>query len=451
MQHRGPLELSVMAIFASFAALFALTFLNALQPALAPVARPALVAILFAQPFLVLRLIAQIHPVRRILLQVAFLGAVVAWECVVLVPVAIPAARSLGIVIAVVYFFAVEIGAAARFALDSRRRYGVARLRLGSAAIATGLFGASILLAGLTSVARSPDGSPSDSTSVTRLLVLVAALGYLGAFVPPGWFRRIVNRAASFQLVRTLVAPPTESSTGTLWTDLASTAREILGASRVSILPAAPGPPLAIVGERPADLADRAEPDGQPGGRPVVSMVELAVRSENALSERLIAEVEGRPLFVGDDLTLIADLASLTAHAIDREAMLISLGEARREADESLSVRASEARFRALLEADPNAILALDEDSRVTWATRQAGTLFGCDDHQLVGMALGDLVVIHKDETPTTGGERPVFRSETTGRRVDGTHFPAEIARSTFELDGRPFQVAVISDVTWRH
>jgi signal transduction histidine kinase len=67
-------------------------------------------------------------------------------------------------------------------------------------------------------------------------------------------------------------------------------------------------------------------------------------------------------------------------------------------------------------------------------------------------MPLGDLVALHKDESPTTTtGERPVFRSETTGRRMDGTHFPAEIARSTFELDGRPFQVAVLSDVTWRH
>ena len=60
-------------------------------------------------------------------------------------------------------------------------------------------------------------------------------------------------------------------------------------------------------------------------------------------------------------------------------------------------------------------------------------------------------MALHKDETPTQLGDRPVYRSESTGRRIDGTHFPAEIARSTFELDGQPFQVAVISDVTWRH
>ena len=84
--------------------------------------------------------------------------------------------------------------------------------------------------------------------------------------------------------------------------------------------------------------------------------------------------------------------------------MLIGLGEARREAEESRIARASEARFRALLEADPNAILALDEESRVTWATRQAGELFGCPVDRLIGVALGDLVALHKDETPTHAG-----------------------------------------------
>jgi PAS domain S-box-containing protein len=458
MQHRGPLELSVMAIFGSIVALFGLSFLNALEPALTPIARPVLIAILFAQPVLVLRLIAQIHPVRRTVVRIALAGAVVAWASVVVLPVVFPAARAIGIVLAVVYFSGVEIGAAARFAVDSRRRYGVARIRLASAAVATALFGVSILLAGLTSIARAPGTTSSDSTTVTRFLVLIATIGYLGAFVPPGWFRRVINRSASFHLVRTLVSPPTQMSPGALWTDLASTAREILGASRVSILPATAGAPLAVVGQRTNESVS-APPSGyaatdwtaEPGEQPVVSKVELTVRIDREASERLVAEIEGRPLFVGDDLALIADLASLTAHAIDRESMLIGVGEARREAEESRSIRASEARFRALLEADPNAILALDENLKVTWATRQAGELFGSDEYRLVGTQLADLVVLHKDETPMTAGEREIFRSETTGRRIDGTHFPAEMARSAFELDGQPFQVAVVSDVTWRH
>jgi PAS domain S-box-containing protein len=453
LRHRGPLELSVLVIFGSFAALFALSFLNLLLPQLAPVARPVLVGILFAQPYLVIQLIAQIHPVPSRISLAALIGAVAAWAAVTFLRDT--AFQSIGTVFGVVYFFAAEIGAAAWFARDSRRRYGVARIRLAAAAIATGLFAAAILIAGLVGVARGPGASTADVTAASRALALIAALGYFAAFVPPAWFRRFVNRAASFQLVRKLVAPPAEMSTGSLWADLAATAREILGASRVTILPGSPGPALAVVGDR---VPGPAVPPVGAGGSgvaavalPATSRVEFAVRSDSEITERLIAEVEGRPLFVDDDVALLADLASLTAHAIDREEMLIGLGEARREAEESRTIRASEARFRALLEADPNAILALDEESRVTWATRQAAELYGCDVDRLIGMALSDLVALHKDETPTTSGVRPVFRSETTGRRIDGTHFPAEIARSTFELDGRPFQVAVISDVTWRH
>ena len=450
-RRRGPLELSIVAIFGSFAALFALTFLNALQPSLAPTARPVLVALLFAQPYLVLSLIDQIRAVRRTFKVVALLGAIIAWEAVVLVPpiaafYQVDSVRSIGILYAVLYFFVVEIGAAAWFARDSRRRFGVARLRIASAAVATGLFGVSILLAGLASIGR-PANAPAgtDSQTITRLLVLVATMGYFAAFVPPGWLRRFINRAASYRLVRSLVAPTASTGPGGgLWKDLASTAREILGARRVAILAAGPGPELAVVGER-----GRAPTAAKPG--PSVSIVELPIRHGVEDSERLVAEIEGRQLFASDDLALVDDLCGLTAHAIDREAMLISLGEARREAEESRVIKASEARFRALLEADPNAILALDEEARVTWATRLAGELFGCSVEALIGTPLGDLVAMHKDETTTTAGDRPVFRSETTGRRIDGTHFPAEIARTTFELDGRPFQVAVISDISWRH
>ena len=448
-RERGPLELSVLAIFGSFAALFLLSFLNALQPALTPIARPALILVLLAQPYLIVRLLDQIRPVARGVKPITLLGAVAAWEAIVLLPgigtsLNLPQLGPIGVVAACFYFFAVEIWAAARMARDSRRRFGVARLRLGSAAVATGLFGAALLLAGLASVTRPPGASSADSSAVTRSLALIATLGYLAAFVPPAWFRRIINRAASFQLVRSLVAPPTEQTSG-LWVDLATTAREILGARRVTILPAAPGAPLAELGDRAPDTA----PDSD--RKPFLSTVELPIRPDSSETERLVAEIEGRPLFVGDDLELLTDLCSLTAHAIDREGMLIGLGEARREAEESRSVRANEARFRALLEADPNAILALDEESRITWATRQAGELFGGAVDKLVGINLSDLVAMHKEEASSTAGDRPVFRSETTGRRLDGTHFPAEIARSTFELDGRPFQVAVVSDVTWRH
>ena len=121
VRNRGPLELSVMAVFGSIAALFALTFLNTLSPGIAPIARPLLIWLLLAQPYLVLRLIAQIRPVRPTIMRIALIGLLAAWEAVVLLP---PAAASLGLdvlrqvgsLFAVLYFFAVELGGAAWFA-----------------------------------------------------------------------------------------------------------------------------------------------------------------------------------------------------------------------------------------------------------------------------------------------------------------------------------------------
>jgi signal transduction histidine kinase len=64
-RRRGPLELSIVAVFGTFVALFLLSFVNGLAPALTPYVRPGLIAILFAQPYMVVRLIDQIEPVSH--------------------------------------------------------------------------------------------------------------------------------------------------------------------------------------------------------------------------------------------------------------------------------------------------------------------------------------------------------------------------------------------------
>jgi PAS domain S-box-containing protein len=433
----GPLELSVMAVFGSFVSLFLLSFINVIAPAWSPLFRPWLIAMLFVQPVLVLRLIDQIQPVPLAFSRFALLGAVGSTAAIMAAPDA-PSA----FVPAVAYFFITETAAAARLAVDSRRRFGLARIRLGLASIATGLFGGAILIAGIAAAAAGGAASSPAAQEASRLAGLLAGIGYVAAFLPPGWLRRFAYRALAFDLVRSLVAPPVGTDAGRLWQQLAAISREILGARTVAITAEPGGLALATTGEPFADTAP---------GRAPVSRIEVRVRAPGGPSEQLLAEIEGRPLFVEDDIALLQLLGSLTARAVDREGALIGLGEAKRAIEESTVLRASEARFRALLEADPNAVLALDDTGHVTWATLQAADLFGSTPAELVGIDLAELVVL-PSELPTlpAAGDRPVFRAETTGRRIDGTRFPAEIARADFQLDGRPFQLAVISDVTWR-
>jgi PAS domain S-box-containing protein len=433
----GPLELSVMAVFGAFVSLFLLTFVNYLAPGWTAVFRPWLIAMLFLQPVFVLRLIDQIQPVPLAFSRLVLLGAVGSTAALIAAPGS-PGA----FVPAVAYFFIAQTAAAARLAVDSRRRFGLARIRLGLASVATGLFGGAILIAGVAAAAAGGGASSPVAQEASRLAGLVAALGYVGAFLTPGWLRRFAYRALAFDLVRSLVAPPVGTDTGRLWEQLAAIAREILGARTVAIVTEPGGVQLAALGE------PFAEPSP---GRAPVTRIEVRVRAPGGPSEQLLAEIEGRPLFVEDDIALLQLLGSLTARAVDREGALIGLGEAKRAIEESAVLRASEARFRALLEADPNAVLALDDSDHVTWATLQAADLFGSTPADLVGVDLADLVVLHPEtQSPPPSGDRPVYRAETTGRRMDGTRFPAEIARADFQLDGRPFQLAVISDVTWR-
>jgi PAS domain S-box-containing protein len=460
IQRRGPLELSIVAVFTPMAALFLLSFVNSIDKSLTPIARPLLITLLFLQPYFVVRLIDQIRPISTRTSRLVLLGSIVSALLIAFGPTpGIP----LVVLAAVSYFGGVQAAAAGRLLRDSRRRFGVARFRLILAASATASFGAAILLAGAASAANG--GTSNASMQIlTRTLALLAGLGYLVAFVPPSWLRRMAYRAMAFDLVRNLVAPPTGTGAGRLWGDLAAAAREFLGARSVVILAEPTGLPLASAGELSGIAAlgaaaaasrDRhgsaAEVEAHSESGAIVSRIEVPLRGRDSNGEHLVAEIEGRPLFVEDDIALLELLGSLTARAVDREEALISLGQARHALEESAAIRASEARFRALLDAEPNAILALDENDTVTWATRQAGELFGTAAEALAGRPLADLVAMPHELREATALGRPVYRAETTGRRADGTHFPAEMARTDFVLDDRPFQLAVLSDITWRH
>ena len=79
LRNRHPLELSVVLVFTSTAAIFAIAAINLVAPALAPYLSPVAVTMLVAQPALMLRLVGTIVPLPRwaaLLVIVGFLVAV---------------------------------------------------------------------------------------------------------------------------------------------------------------------------------------------------------------------------------------------------------------------------------------------------------------------------------------------------------------------------------------
>ena len=90
---------------------------------------------------------------------------------------------------------------------ESRRRVGFPRVRLATAGIASILFGLSIFIVGRGRAARGGqrDLGPGDHRAVALAGPGRRAGGYLAAFVPPRWLREIVHRALAFDLVRSIV------------------------------------------------------------------------------------------------------------------------------------------------------------------------------------------------------------------------------------------------------
>lgn len=116
--------------------------------------------------------------------------------------------------------------------------------------------------------------------------------------------------------------------------------------------------------------------------------------------------------------------------------------------------RKSEARFKALLEAAPDAILGVDRACTIRLVNRRAEELFGGGRDLLVGAAAhslcGDLPVelLECADPPAT----PRWRSpvDVTAVRCDGSTFPAEVTAAALETDDGPLVAIAVRDVTER-
>src|SRR6266704_3527188 len=116
-------------------------------------------------------------------------------------------------------------------------------------------------------------------------------------------------------------------------------------------------------------------------------------------------------------------------------------------------------RFAGLLEAAPDAMVCVNADGRIALVNAQTERLFGYRRTELVGQPVEILVpdavrAVHPrlraeymaDPTP-----RPMGAGrELSGRRRDGSMFPAEISLSTIDTDEGILVTAAVRDVTER-
>ncbi len=116
-------------------------------------------------------------------------------------------------------------------------------------------------------------------------------------------------------------------------------------------------------------------------------------------------------------------------------------------------------RFRSLLEAVPDAVLAVDPEGRIALANRAAEEIFGYAREELIGRAvetllpegLRDAHVRDRETYATFPRRRPMgIGLEPAGRRKDGSVFPAEIGLSPVRVGRESLVLAIVRDITER-
>ena len=127
----------------------------------------------------------------------------------------------------------------------------------------------------------------------------------------------------------------------------------------------------------------------------------------------------------------------------------------RKKAQEA--VRRNEAQFRALFEFSPDAIIASDQEGRVTEVNGRVEKMFGYQRGELIGQSIDILVPerfrnthpARRKDYASAARVRPMGAGlELYGRRKDGSEFPADIMLGPVETAEGRVVLSVIRDLT---
>jgi PAS domain S-box-containing protein len=122
-------------------------------------------------------------------------------------------------------------------------------------------------------------------------------------------------------------------------------------------------------------------------------------------------------------------------------------------------LRASEERFRIVVEAAPSGLIMMGQDGRIVFANDLIVRMFGWEKAELVGQPVERLLPErYRERHPADRASyfaAPVGRlmgagRDLTGRRNDGSEFPVEIGLQPVNMAGEVFALASVIDISAR-
>ena len=199
----------------------------------------------------------------------------------------------------------------------------------------------------------------------------------------------------------------------------------------------------------------RAAPNGQ---QPVIVLITGRSKPDDLLAGLAAGADDFLPKPV--DLGVLEMRLSIAESRVHNRLELRALEAERTQLLLRAEMERANARFHALLEAAPDAVVALNRQGEIELVNAQTEQFFGYERTELVGKSIAALIPESLSEEQEAFSIGPVpceFQGSTgiglelRGRRKDGTEFPAEITVSPVEADGESILIAVIRDVTERH
>jgi PAS domain S-box-containing protein len=113
-----------------------------------------------------------------------------------------------------------------------------------------------------------------------------------------------------------------------------------------------------------------------------------------------------------------------------------------------MSISAANQRLEAVFGNISDALITLNADDMVESANPAAESLFQLGDSGLVGLMAQQFLPAWTALAPAA--ERGQAQVETTARRPDGSEFPVDLTLNSFILNGMPYRIAVLRDISER-